>query len=80
MFRKYVRLRIDKRMFLLYIDNRTVVRDHTFDKWCAKVEEEKGGFYHEIREKNRHTYGSISFRREETEILSPCKVPQNRFF
>lgn len=38
MFRKYVRLRIDKRMFLLYIDNRTVVREHTFDKWCAKVE------------------------------------------
>lgn len=48
MFRKYVRLRIDKHTFLLYIDNRTVVREHTFDKRYAKVEEEKGGFYHEI--------------------------------
>ena len=41
MFRKYVRLRIDKHTFLLYIDNRTVVREHAFDKRYAKVEEEK---------------------------------------
>lgn len=41
MFRKYVRFRIDKHTFLLYIDNRTVVREHTFDKRYAKVEEEK---------------------------------------
>ena len=32
MFRKYVRLCIDKHMFLLYINSRTTVREHTFDK------------------------------------------------